>query len=336
MSKPLKIFITYSHKNTEAKDELITWLAVLKSEGLISIWHDNEILPGDKWRDTIFDNLTDSDILLYLTSVHSLASENCNKELASALNAEIRVIPIILDHCDWENHQLSDFQALPDKGNPINEWQPESKGWQSIVEGIRKVIKEMQSQADSSSAIPEKELRAKLAFQQGNVLMMIGQIDRAIKAYSDAIELKPDYAEAYNNRGGIYGKKGEFDCAIEDCNRAIQIRPDYAEAYNNRGNAYSKKGEYGHAITDYNRAIHFKPDCAEAYNNRGNVYVKKGESDLAIKDCSMAIQLKSNYAEAYYNRGTAYGKKNEYDLAIKNFNTAIEIKSDYANTFAKL
>ena len=75
MSKGLKVFITYAHKNSEAKDKLITYLAVLKQNGLIDVWHDNEILPGDKWRDTIFNNLADSDILLYLTCPYSLASE---------------------------------------------------------------------------------------------------------------------------------------------------------------------------------------------------------------------------------------------------------------------
>ena len=110
-----------------------------------------------------------------------LASENCNKELAGALNFKIRVIPIILESCDWLNDQLSNFQALPDKGKPINKWQPESDGWQNVVDGIREAIEEMQVQADTPSGTSEKELRAALAFQQGNVLMMIGQVDMAIE-----------------------------------------------------------------------------------------------------------------------------------------------------------
>ena len=87
MGKPLKVFITCSHKNTTERDELITRLALLKREGIIDLWHDNEILPGDKWRDTIFSNLDDSDLLLYLTSAQSLDSENRNEELAAALSA---------------------------------------------------------------------------------------------------------------------------------------------------------------------------------------------------------------------------------------------------------
>ena len=241
MSRPLKIFITYAHKNTAAKDELITRLALLKHEGVIDIWHDNEILPGDKWRDAIFDNLADSDFLFYLTSAHSLESENCNKELAVALNAKIRVIPIILESCDWLNHQLSDFQALPDKGNPINKWQPESDGWQNVVDGIRRVIETIQIQANPSSGISKKELHSELAFQHGNILMMLEQLDMAIEAYSSAINLNPYNANAYNNRGVAYDSLGSADMAIADYSMAIKLKPNLAEAYNNRGIAYCKK-----------------------------------------------------------------------------------------------
>ena len=121
MNKPLKVFITYSHKNTKAKDQLLTRLGRLKLEGVIDIWHDNEILPGDKWRDAIFNNLADSDLLLYLTSAYSLESENCNKELAAALTAEKKVIPIILEHCDWKSHKLENPHDLSPEGLHLSE-----------------------------------------------------------------------------------------------------------------------------------------------------------------------------------------------------------------------
>ena len=122
----------------------------------------------------------------------SLASENCNRELAEALSANIRVIPIILERCDWLNHQLSDIQVLPVEGKPINEWFPDSKGWQNVVENIQKAIDKIQSQVEASSGRSQKELHAELAFQQGNVLMMLGQVDKAIEIYADAIKLNPN------------------------------------------------------------------------------------------------------------------------------------------------
>ena len=152
MSEPLKGFIAYSHKDTEQKDELRTRLAVMKDQKKLVTWHDGDITTGGKARqEDILKEVADSDILLYLVSANSLASENCKKELAEALKRRIRVIPIILEYCDWLNHKLSDFQALPDKGEPIDEWQPESKGWQNVVDGIRKAVEEVQSLISDSA-----------------------------------------------------------------------------------------------------------------------------------------------------------------------------------------
>ncbi len=267
MSEPLKVFITYSHNDRQQNTELKTRLAVMESEGKIKLWDDNEILPGTKWYKEIFTNLADSDILLYLLSATSLASKNCNKELAEALNSKIRVIPIILEHCDWLNHQLSDFQALPDKGKPINKWQPESRGWQNVVAGIRKAVEEMQVQANSPSKVSERELRAELAFQRGNVLMMLGQTDEAIEAYSHAIKLNPNSAAPYDNRGGTYFNKGDFDRAIVDFNKAIELNPNHANAYNNRGGAWLHLAEWDKARADLTNARDLGVDIVASFRN---------------------------------------------------------------------
>ena len=335
MSEPLKVFITYSHKDTDAKDKLIECLAVMKQQGIIAIWHDNEILPGDEWSEKISNNLDDSDILFYLVSASSLASENCNKELGESLDSRIRVIPIILERCDWQNHQLSDIQALPDEGRPINEWTPESTAWQNVVEGIRKAIDEMRDQPKTSPCITQEEIEilTYLALQQGNFLMMLRQIDRAMEAYSRAITLDPEYALAYNNRGNTYGIKDDVDRAIEDYNRAIDLNPEYDLAYNNRGIAYSHKGAYDRAIEDYNKAIDLNPDDATAYNNRGTAYHFQKEYNHAIADYSQAIELNSDYATAYNNRGSAYSDRDEVEQAIADYRKAIELKPDYATAY---
>ena len=228
------------------------------------------------------------------------------------------------------------------------------------MEGLRKAVEEMQVSVQKG-ALPE------WVFQQGNFLIMLGQIDKAIEAYSHAIELNPDNAEAYNNRGGAYdikgetdraiedfnkaidlkpddtipynnrggaySDKGEYNRAIEDCNKAMELNPDYAYAYNNRGLAYRGKNDYNRAIVDFNMAIDLKQDYAYVYNNRGNVYSDIGDFARAIADFNTAIDLKQDYAEAYNNRGNTYGKKGEYDHAIVDFNTAIQLKADFAYAY---
>ncbi len=335
MGESLKVFITYSHEDTDLKDKLKKCLDVMVQQGMITIWHDNEILPGDKWYKDISKNLADSDILLYLVSASSLASTNCNKELAEALSGEMRVIPVILEDCDWLNHQLSDIQALPAKGKPINEWQPENKGWQNVVAGLRKIVDETQSHVKPVSRITDEEIEilAYLALQQGNFLMILGQIDKAEEAYSHAIELKPRYADAYNNRGTSYFSEGEIGRAISDLDKSIELNPEFAGAYYNRGIAYHRKDKYDHAISDYSEAIRLKPNYAEAYNNRGNAYGDKGEHDRAISDYGKAIDLQSDYTGAYYNRGNIYSDKGVYNRAIADYNKAIELNPDNARAY---
>ena len=336
MSKPLKTFITYAHKDKATKDKLITHLAVMERGGKIKLWDDNEILPGDEWRDAIFSNLADSDLLLYLVSTASLASENCNKELAEALNVNIRVLPIILESCDWLNYQLSDFQALPDTGKPINKWQPESKGWQNVVDGIRKVVEEIQAQVDSLSGVSKKELRAELAFQQGNFLLMLGQTDRATEVYSHTIELKPGFAEAYINRGITYDKQGEVDRAIVDYNTAIQLNPNYAEVYNNRGIIYGNKGEHECAIEDYTMAIGLRPELAQANYNRGEVWLRLREWEKAKADLITAKNLGMDIVAAFrndYKNASAFERANRVKLPE---DIAVLVRKGFRSRYPKM
>ena len=273
MNRPLKLFITYSHKDKKQKKELKHRLAVLEQENKITIWHDNEIVPGDKWRDKISENIADSNILLYLISAHSLASENCNKELTEALQTKsIRTIPIILEDCDWKKHQLSEFQALPTGGCPINEWESKSKAWQDVVEGIRKTVEKTLSQMQP---IPTKKIQEEpqdlVAFQMGNLFMMLGQMKSAIDIYSQAININPNYAHAYNNIGVAKTELGQHKEAIKNFDKAININPKFTEAYSNRGAAKAKLGRYKEAIKDYDEAIKLNPNDAETYKNRGIV-----------------------------------------------------------------
>ena len=70
-----------------------------------------------------------------------------------------------------------------------------------------------------------------------------GQYENAIHAYDKAIQLAPNDAMPYNNRGGVYYALGQYQRAIEDYTEAIQLDPEDALAYYNRGYAYSLLGQ---------------------------------------------------------------------------------------------
>lgn len=83
----------------------------------------------------------------------------------------------------------------------------------------------------------------------------------------------------------------ELDCAIDHYSHALQLDPEYAVAYFNRGLAYFCKGDLDRAISDWDEAIRLVPDDVEAYYYRGIAYDEKGDQKNAIADLKKALEL---------------------------------------------
>ena len=164
-----------------------------------------------------------------------------------------------------------------------------------------------------------------------------GDTDKAIYHYTKAIELNPNLAPPYFNRGNAYRAKDEFDLAIADYTRATELNPNHVAAYNNRGVSYRAKGETDLGVADYTRAIELDPNHTSAYYNRGNAYWEKNEFGLAIADHTRAIELNPNDGNAYYIRGLLWLIQEEWDKAESDLHAAenkrvgIAVKFDMQN-----
>ena len=156
---------------------------------------------------------------------------------------------------------------------------------------------------------------------------------KAIGYYTDAITLKYDLIEAYDNRGFAYHNIGDFDLAIRDYNKAIDLEPKYANAYDNRGFAYRNKGNFDKAIEDYSKAIELEPENANTYNNRGLVYHDRGYFEAAIDDYNKAIDLDPEDAQFYSNRGEAWLHLKEWQKAKADLMTAKNMGCDIIASF---
>ena len=82
----------------------------------------------------------------------------------------------------------------------------------------------------------------------------MGKYEAAIADYDKAIQLKPDEALAYANRGFVKSQISQLEAAIDDCNEAIRLDPDLVVAYNNRGIVKARLGQHEAAIADYDEA----------------------------------------------------------------------------------
>jgi len=112
-----------------------------------------------------------------------------------------------------------------------------------------------------------------------------------IKLFTKAIELNPNYAVAYNNRGYTQLTQKNFGYALRDLNQAIALNPNYSVAYNNRGNVHFQRKKYEQAMMDFDRAIAIKPDYAAAYYFRAAIYNQQGDIEQARANYTKAKSL---------------------------------------------
>jgi tetratricopeptide (TPR) repeat protein len=157
--------------------------------------------------------------------------------------------------------------------------------------------------------------------------------DQAIADFTTAIELDPNLAQAYRERGVAYSDKGDNNHALADLNQAIRLAPNYAMAYNNRGNIHRRMGNYDLALADYDQAIRIDPNFARAYMNRGGTYRNKGDYNRAISDHTQAINIAPNDAVTYNERAGDYSDIGDYDRAIVDYTQAIRLDPNYAVTY---
>ncbi|MDR2034156.1 MAG: tetratricopeptide repeat protein [Helicobacteraceae bacterium] len=96
--------------------------------------------------------------------------------------------------------------------------------------------------------------------------------------------------EAYNS-GVTAQDRGDLQEAIKQYTEAIKLDPKYTWAYNNRGLAYADLGDTSKAIADFTQAIKLDPKLALAYNNRAVAHAMLDDLKSATKDARKACGL---------------------------------------------
>ena len=128
-----------------------------------------------------------------------------------------------------------------------------------------------------------------VSFSAGLTCHNEGDYQGAIDYYTNALELNPRHAIAYNNRGLSYHKRGDYSRAIQDYTRAIDLNPNYASAYCNRGEAWLHLGEWDNARADLTAALGLGYDLVGSF--------QEDYENVAAFEQQHGIQLPPDLAE---------------------------------------
>jgi hypothetical protein len=149
----IKTFIIYARADEKLKNEFVKHLKPLVRNGLISLWQDGEIQPGDEYQSVIKKELQSSELVIMLVSNDSISSSfiqeiELKKSMERYNSGHIkRFIPILVRDCAWDaDIELSRFQVIPRfeqvgvRAVTDNVWENRDKAWTCAVKSIENLL----------------------------------------------------------------------------------------------------------------------------------------------------------------------------------------------------
>ena len=165
-----------------------------------------------------------------------------------------------------------------------------------VINTLREQNRQLKEQMRSQQEYLKKYAREYLLM--GNECITQAHDARAALAnYDKALELYPDYTDAWIRKGiTLFNNKEWFDA--ENCfNTAIRISPANFKAFYNRGTLRLKTEETEGAIADLDKATSLKPEHAKAHELFGDALLKAGKEVEAAIQWRIAEELKKALSE---------------------------------------
>lgn len=119
------VFVSYSHKDSEWKDRLVTQINAAQSKKVIS-WDDTKIHVGNDWLSELYDIIDKASVAILLVSAEFLTSKFINTHeiprlLQRHISGGLQLIPLIVKPCPWKQIDwLSRMQVSPWEGKPLS------------------------------------------------------------------------------------------------------------------------------------------------------------------------------------------------------------------------
>jgi Flp pilus assembly protein TadD len=170
---------------------------------------------------------------------------------------------------------------------------------------------------------------------------------KAKEMFRKAIELDPDYGDAYRGLGwaqfdnATSGWTEFFSQAMQQAQdlakKALSLEESNAGSHALLGTCYLYQGEYDLAISELQRAIELNPNDPYGYHSLGMGLLYAGLTDDAIKALEITLRLNPNtISGSFFFLGLGYYLTGRYDDAIRVLKQGLSREYNFAESHATL
>ncbi|TCL08823.1 putative O-linked N-acetylglucosamine transferase (SPINDLY family) [Shimia isoporae] len=170
----------------------------------------------------------------------------------------------------------------------------------------------------------------------------LGQHDRALHAFEQAIEVNPNFSSSHANYGTVLERLGRFEEAIAPFSKAVSLEPTSAKYLLSRGNAHLVLGQIHEAVQDLEACLSVDGKNLKARQLLGDALRQAGEHTRAITELEKTVasletqfemtpsyaNLRNQLGQAYHSLANAHFVAKSLDAAAKFYGKAVEIDSD--------
>jgi tetratricopeptide (TPR) repeat protein len=342
------VFISYRRTNF--------WTALAVFQNLHSngydVFMDYKSIPSGDFEQVITESVKSRAHFIVILSPSAL--ERCNepgdwlrREIETAIDYQRNVIPLMMEGFDFGSAttvkaltgKLANLKKYNALGIPAEYFEEAMTKLRSerflnrplqyvshpVSDTTRQITEEQKSAANEAAPVEAEQLTAQEWFERGYVFTENENLDEAIRCYTKAIQLAPNRAEAYYNRGLIFGKdKDELASAIADFDTVIRLKPQDFEAYYSRGLSYSTKGDKLSALKDFQKAYELNPKDGKTLASLIGVLKAVGH----IEEAKLQEQLARNLIqkETEYNQACFESICGNMERALELLKIALEKK----------
>lgn len=169
------------------------------------------------------------------------------------------------------------------------------------------LVNELEATAASSSPV--------FQLLRGNVLVAMGDLDRAEIAFAQSVTLDAGFADAYLNLGIVRRQRGRNIEAREALTRLTQIAPNLAEGWLQLAALQAAQGEMDGAMESYRRALSLTPDRIDAWLSLATMEAETFRFGAARQSLDRLLQLASQHEEARSLQGFVLAELGETEAA---------------------
>ncbi len=178
-------------------------------------------------------------------------------------------------------------------------------------------------------ALRLNERLPKAYFLKGFVFKESGDTSRALSSLQTAIEVNPDYYEAFMELALLHGSRGD-EIALEYIETAIELRPSSVEAFYHLGLHYQNQGKYAEAIEAYNQLLKADPNGYLGYYNIGYIHLTEYEDfETALAYFDSVLTIQPGAVDALYNKGLCFEEMGRTTTAVDVYREVLMVDPQY-------